>query len=223
MWTTGTAVAAILLLGGAAAGASAQELQLYSVDRASSHLYVVTGRSGLLGFLGHDHAILAREWTVEVCTEDTVPTGSRGSIVIETGSLEIDSDSALALAGIGRSPGEDDIREIQEKMLSPEYLAADEHPEIRIETTTVQPEEAGSVLAEGEVTVRGIPSEVEFPVEVERLNDEGLRLSGLITVRHTEFDMEPESIFRVVRVSDPVDLHFLLTAVPTGERCDGSR
>lgn len=209
---------ALLAMVGATEASAQPELRVYTADREASHLFMVTGRRGLLGFLGHDHSILAREWRVELCMGDSVPAGSHGALVIGTHSLEIDSDSALALAEIGRSPKDGDIAELQEKMLSLEYLAADEHPLIRLEVTAVQP--GGDVRAAGALTLRGATREIEFPLRLQDMGGDAVRLSGTVTVRHTDFGIEPESIFRVVRVADPVALNFVITATPTDERCE---
>ncbi len=38
-----------------------------TVDRSRSHIIAVTFRSGSLGFLGHEHALLATEWSADIC------------------------------------------------------------------------------------------------------------------------------------------------------------
>jgi hypothetical protein len=215
-----TALLALFALVGTTEASAQPELRVYTADQEASHLFIVTGRSGLLGFLGHDHSILAREWRAELCMGDPIPPGSHGTLVIGTHALEIDSDSALALAGIGRSPSDDDIAELQEKMLSSEYLAAEDHPLIRLEATTMQEGGDGDVQAVGAITVRGITREIEVPVRLQDTGGDAVRLSGTVTVRHTDFGIEPESIFRVVRVADPVALNFVITALPTTERCE---
>lgn len=215
-----TALLALLAIIGTTEASAQPELRVYKEDQEASHLFIVTGRGGLLGFLGHDHSILAREWRAELCMNDTVPPGSHGTLIIGTHGLEIDSDSALALAEIGRSPSYDDIAELQEKMLSSEYLAADDHPLIRLEATATQDVGNGDVQAAGAIAVRGITREIEVPLRLQDTSGDTVRLSGTVTVRHTDFGIEPETIFRVVRVADPVILNFVITALPTTERCE---
>lgn len=211
---------ALLLVSGGLAEVLAQsDLRRYEVDRADSHLFIVTGSSGVFGFLGHEHSILAREWSAELCTEESFPRNSHGVIVIETQALEIDSDSALALADFDRAPSDEDVREIQEKMLSREYLAADEYPEIRIETRALRQESPERIRAVGDITIRGVRETIDIPMDVEEENEGGFRLRGSTVVRQSDFGIEPESIFGVVRVTDEVVLNFLLTAHPTGQAC----
>ena len=212
---------ALVLLGGVRESIGL-DLQEYAVDREASHVYVVTHKAGLLSFLGHEHALVPRAWTAELCLADPPPAGAHGALVIQTGSLVIDSDSARALAGLGNGPGQGDIREIQARVLDSDHLAANKHPEIRLEAVAVEPEAGGRLAVQGSVTIRGITREVELHVEVGRPGDGALRLSGSLPIRQRDFGIEPESIGGVVRVADEVDLHFVLTALPTGRACSAA-
>lgn len=200
------------------------ELREYAVDAAASEIYVVTHKRGLLSFLGHEHAILPLSWEGTLCVSDPVADRSRGSLVIRTGSLVIDSDSARALAGLGGGPGEETIRSLQTKMLDASHLAATTYPEVRLEVVALGVEGEGRGLrTRAAVTLRGVTRKLELPVTVEPGVGGELRLGGVLTLRQSDFGITPESIAGVVKVSDPVDLHFLLVARPTGGTCDAPR
>lgn len=213
-------LAALLATLGAPAPAGAQQdAERWNAVRDASDLVVRVDRAGLLSFLGHRHAVIPHEWSVELClTDERPPTGS-GTIRIATESLVIDSDSARALAGLDDGPGDDDRREIQEKMLSDRFLAADRYPEIVLETTglAVGDEE---LEVRADLTIRGVTREVTVPVAFEELEGDRVRLHGSLTVEQTDFGMEPESIAGVVNVDDEVELIFDLTAEPAGEACE---
>lgn len=211
-----TAIAAGLL--GGARRSPGPDLLVYTVDRESSRVHIVTHRAGLLSFLGHEHAIVPHEWTVELCLADSIPTGAYGALTVRTQSLEIDSDSARALAGLGGGPGKDDVRTIQRKLLDKDHLAAEQYPEIRLQAVVVEPETEGRLLARGTITIRGVSRAIELPVTVDRSGGR-TRLSGSLRIRQRDFGIEPESIALVVKVADEVDLHFSLVAVPTGRAC----
>jgi polyisoprenoid-binding protein YceI len=222
---TGTGVRAALLAGWVAALAGAgpapalgQGVPEWAVDHTASSIWVTTESGGLLGFLGHDHAILPADWSAELCLTEPLGEGSRATLTLATASLEVDTEAALAVAGMDDGPSEEDRREIREKMLSSRYLAAEEHPEIRLEVRATGPAEEGRLPAMGTLHARGASAEVEVPVE---LSGDGERMTfrGEAEVRQTALGMEPESVAGVVNVADEVTLHFDLVAEPTGARC----
>lgn len=212
-------VVALLLTG--PPGARPGDLRRYEVDVGSSRLWVVTHRSGLLSFLGHEHAIVPGEWEAALCAAYPVPPGAHGEIRIRTGSLTVDSDSARSLAGLGDGPDGDDVREVRGRMLDADHLAADRFPEIVLALHAREGGAGGQTEVEGAITVRGITRDVELPVTVERGASGALRLVGTLRIRQSDFGIEPESVAGVVKVSDEVDLHFRLVALPTDRPCGG--
>lgn len=218
MPTASTAVGLLLSALAGAQGTGSAELHEYVVDRTASALYVVTHRSGLLSFFGHEHAIVPEEWRARLCVADPVPEGAHGSITILTRSLVVDSEAARTVARLGRGPGDADRGAIQGKLLDEDRLAAERHPEIHLEAVATGAEVGGTLPARGTITVRGVTRPLELPIRVERSGSR-LHLAGSIALRQTDFGIEPESIARVVRVSDHVDLHFGLVAGASGAPC----
>lgn len=201
----------------AAAIAPAAAAERYEVA-AGSHVLAVTGTAGLLGALGHRHAVLGRQVEGTVCYDPARAAATRGEVTVPTASLVIDSDEGLEMADLGDGPGEEDVQEIQAKMLSAEYLAADAHPEIRFDLGSVRVGREGPMQLRGEVTVRGVTQQVTVPAKVER-RDGSVVVEGRFTIRQTDFGMEPESVAGVVKVADPVDVSYRLVLEPTGEAC----
>lgn len=192
--------------------------QLYRFEPAESELYVVTHRAGLLSFLGHNHAIVAGQWSGTVCWSPAEPESVRGSVTVDARSLVIDSEDGRALADLGGGPSAEDIRTIQQNLLAEENLHADAYPELLLEIADVTREEGEGLDAEGWLTIRGVTRDVVFPIE---LTDDagGVRVDGTVEVRQSDFGIQPESVAGVVRVADPVDIHFSLLAVPASARC----
>lgn len=210
----------LLALAGTAGSAPAQQAATeYRVDPARSHIVVVTGRSGLLSFLGHEHAILATSWDATLCYDEAAPESSRAALVVDTRALVIDTDSARALAGLGDGPGEGTRAELQEKLLAPERLAAAEHPRLSFRTTTVRPEDAHRLVVRGALEIRGTSREVELPVEVERPAPDELRLTGRLRFKQSDYGIRPETVAGVVKVKDEVDLRVTLVGVRTAGAC----
>ncbi len=212
-----------VVLGLAVAGmghaASQEALRSYVVDPERSSIYLITHKAGLLSFLGHEHAIVPGEWTAELCLAQPIPRSAHGTVVIQARSLVVDSDSARTLAGLGSGPGEDDVLEIQGKMLDVEHLDAQAYAEIVLEIDSVTSESESSLVAFGRFTLHGITREVRVPIRVEWADDGTLTLGGVLRVRQRDYGIEPESVAGLVKVSNDVDLHFLLVASPTDRRC----
>lgn len=171
----------------------------------------VTEKAGALGFLGHRHSVEVTEWSAEVDWWADDPAASRAVFTVPASSLRIDSARSRELAGLGDGPGEDDVAELQEKMLSAENLDAAGHPELRLEVTKVEPRSmsgsAGELRVTGRLTIKGETRPVRFPVTVER-SGSGAVFSGAFTVNQTDYGIEPESIAGVVKVADPVEIRF---------------
>lgn len=191
----------------------------YEVERDASHLLVVTRRTGLLSFLGHDHAILARNWDATLCLTDPPGPGSSGALTIPTARLAMDSDSARALARLGKGPSAADERHIRHTMLDAHHLDAAGHPEIRLRTTAVRERRPDELEVQARLTIRGVSRDVRFPVAVRELGAGRVRLSGILVIRQTDFGIHPESVAGVVKVADRVDLRFLIVALPSGRAC----
>ncbi|HEY0673850.1 MAG TPA: YceI family protein [Longimicrobiales bacterium] len=212
-------LAAIFCLARAGA-APAQATLRYEFDPAQSRLYVVTHRTGLLSFLGHEHAILVRRWSGFVCTAQSTPMDGYGALVADARSLEIDTDSARALAGLGGGPSERQLRTIRAKLVDSEHLAIERYPEIRLDSLVVMQRANDQWLADGMLTIRGVAKPVRIPFTIASPDSAALRFTGNITIRQSHFGLKPESIAGVVRVSDPVDIHFDLTAKAASQSCN---
>lgn len=201
----GALVTVAALAPGAAGQAATPELG------GDSWVIAVTEKAGVLGFLGHRHSVEVTGWTAEVDWSPDDPAASRAVFTVPASSLRIDTARSRELAGLDGGPGEDDVAELQEKMLSAENLDAAGHPELRLEVVKVETlSKSGSadeLRVTGRLTVKGETHPVRFPVQVER-SGSGAVFSGAFTVNHTDFGIEPESIAGVVKVADPVEIRF---------------
>lgn len=202
---------AALLLGPSAGAAAAGSL---AVDAEESWFVAVTDRAGLLGFMGHRHAVLATEWTAELAYDREDPSASSIEVTVPTAALVIDTDAALALAGLEGGPDAETVEELQGKMLGPENLAAEAHPRISFASTAVERTGRGRLRVTGDLTIRGVTERVRVPVRVESAGGGAVRFSGSLTVKQTAFGIEPESVAGVVKVADPVEIRFEVVARP---------
>lgn len=184
-----------------------------SVDREASWFVAVTDRAGMLGFLGHRHAVLAIEWTAELRYEPRDPAAASVRITVPTAAVRIDTERGREVAGLDRGPDAETVDELQAKVLGPENLAADEHPELRFVSTRVERTGLRTLRVTGELTIRGVTRTVTLPVEVETLRGGRVRFEGALTIEQTAYGIEPESVAGVVNVADPVEIRFRLVTV----------
>jgi polyisoprenoid-binding protein YceI len=193
-------------------GASAAPVKL-EIDRSRSFIAIATGKGGLLSFAaGHEHGILATEWSANVCFDRENPGGSSVSIAIPTSSLVIDTPEARQKAGVkGGSPGPEDIRQIQQNMLGPANLDARRYPEIVFKTASVEAKAAGTYILTGPLTIRGVTRTVAVPVTQ---ND--MQFAGEFEVKLSDFGIKPESIGGVVNVKDTIQVKLGFEGRPGG-------
>jgi polyisoprenoid-binding protein YceI len=195
-----------------------QSAMSYRIDPIQSAIYVVTHRAGLLSFLGHDHAILATEWSGALCwNQDGTGTG-HGTIEVAAGSLVIDTDTARAVAGLGGGPSPGQVRELQVRFLDTDHLDAERYPTLALNVTRLTASTVSGMLAEGQLRIRDHVRDVEYPVEIVR-SSESVRFTGILQVAQSSIGIRPESVAAVVKVADVVDIHFDLLGVPTGVTC----
>ena len=219
-WTNVILCVAVLLLTRGAVMQAQGGAQRLVVDTAASHIYVVTHRSGLFSFLGHEHAIVAPVWTANLCWDEAAPANSYARLDIDARALIIDSAEARALAGLGRGPSASQRADIQRKMLDARHLAVDQYPELQFETLSVSGGEAGTLVLRGQLTIKGVTREVELPASIDTSQPNIARLSATLKIRQSHFGIKPESIAAVVKVSDPVDIHISIQAATTERACE---
>jgi polyisoprenoid-binding protein YceI len=219
------AAAAALLAAPSAVGppgpARAPARQAYEADLSASHLALKTGRAGLFGFLGHEHGVLATNWTGRLCVDPERLAGSRAEVSVPAADLRIDTPEARRLVGLDPDggPGADDRDELQRKLLSPEVLDAERYPTIELLTNLVEAGSADSATAEADLSIRGRTQRVRIGVRVGRLEGGRIRLGGEFRIRQRAFGIKPESKAGVVSVADELEIRFELVAVPVGRAC----
>ncbi len=211
-------VPAVCILLPLASTAWAQGVNL-EVDPSRSYIVATTHKGGFLSAFGagHEHGVLATEWSAEACIDPEAVSASRAAVVIPTASLRIDSPQARQLAGLEPGgPNPSDVNTIQQKMLGPKFLAAASYPRIRFQATEVRRNGENSLMLKGPLTIRGITRNISAPVSVSTPGTNTYRFEGKFQVKQTDYGMKPESIAGAVTVKDQVDVHFVIVAAPAG-------
>ena len=188
----------------------AQPVKL-AVDHSSSSVVVRIYKGGLFGFLaGHEHGIMATEWSADICYDQEDPGASGVSLSISVASIRIDTEQARRQAGLNpkSGPKPDDVRKIQKTMLTPGNLAAEKYPEIRFRTTSVEQKGNGRLLLRGPLTIRSRTRTVSVPTRVDRLEGGVTRFSGKVSLKQSDYGIEPASFGGLVKVKNKVELQF---------------
>lgn len=189
-------------------------------DREKSHIVARTDKGGFLSAFGagHRHGIAATEWQAEACWDRNEPARSRVAIVIPTASLRIDTPDARRHAQLGGQggPGAEDVRKIQEQMLSPKNLDAAEYPTIAFESTAIERRGGGQYVLRGRLSLHGRTRAAEAPVTVADLGGGAVRVTGSFAIKQTDYGIRPASIAGLVDVKDRVDILLDLFGRPEG-------
>lgn len=211
----------VFLIGSGFWVARAEPVRL-DVDLARSYIAVHVGKSGLFSaFAGHEHGVLATNWSADVCYDSAKQETSSARIEVKTESAVIDTPEARRKAGLKpEGPGSEDTRKIQAKMLGEENLAPETHPLIAFRTASVQSRGETDLLLTGPLSIRGRSKEVTAPVKLEKLSGGDLRFTGDFTVKLTDYGMEPESVAGVVNVKDEIGIRFVIYAKPASASCN---
>lgn len=212
----------LVLLQCAVAGpVQAQAARAYHADERDSRILVVTRRSGVLGFLGHEHAIVASRFAGTLCVEPGRLETATLRVEVPAHALVIDGDSARREAGLGRGPSPAAVIDLQRKLLGPGRIAADSFPLLAFRSTAVAAE-GDSLRVRGVFEMRGMQQEVAFPARALAADGGRILLSGALRLKQSAFGIRPERIAGVVRVADEVELIVTLAAAATGAACTGA-
>jgi len=165
-----------------------------------SRLEVKTGKSGLLGFAGHEHIIRANHPTGLVTYDPATPAKSSVEIAVLTRNLEVLTPPDTA-----------EIRKVTEAMRT-EVLFIDRHPEITFVSKSVTPIEGGFRVVGG-LTISGQTRDVTVDLAT-TIDAEILRAEGRFSVKQTDFGIKP---YRggpggTVRVADKVEFRLKVVA-----------
>jgi polyisoprenoid-binding protein YceI len=187
----------------------------YEVYRGTSSLVAITGTAGLFGFAGHEHAILATEWSAEPIIDAANLERSFVKITIPVSSLVIDSAEARRVAGLGPGPGPEDVRKIQETMLGPLVLDAPQYPTIEFTATSVARTGPAELRLTGEFLMRGRTHPLTVAMRYAESGNGRFGFSGQFTIRQTDFGIQPESAgLGTVKVKNEVQIRFQVSVAP---------
>lgn len=204
----------------AAVGAAAPQAQhrhahaqVYRVDPQRSTIALRVYRDGPLARFGHNHAI-AITGLAGIVYREKNPLESDFELSFPVARMSIDrpEDRAAAGAEFSGELSEFAIAGTRENMLGPKLLAADQYPEIRLQSVALLGSPADLRITV-KVTVRGIESQMVIPAKAE-LGEREMVVSGKLTLSQTQLGLTPFSVLGGgLRVRDTIDAEYRLVAV----------
>lgn len=187
-----------------AAGARAAE-QGYTVVAEQSAVRIHVGKSGVFGFAGHSHDVVAPVAQGTVVADPADLARSSVTLSFDAGALKVTAEGEPA----GDAP------KVQEKMVGPEVLDVARFPSITFRSTSVAGKEVRAGVYDlqvtGDLALHGATRSTVLPLRVE-VAGETLTASGKTVLRQTDFGMKPVSVGGVVNVKNELGVDFRIVA-----------
>ncbi len=199
---------ALALLALAVPGVAAPAAQVtYAVDAARSSVVIHVGRSGVFSFAGHTHTVVAPALEGRVVAVEGDLSRSAVRLSFETARLTV----------LERGEPAGDAPKVQEAMLGPKVLDAGRFPGITFESTAVAGTRSGpgayQLTVRGSLTLHGVTRPVTLPLAVE-VGADGLKATGRMAVRQTDYGIDPVSVAGVVKVKNELAIEYTIVATP---------
>lgn len=179
--------------------ARAAEPRTYVVDPAESVVTIKVGKAGLFKFAGHEHEVITKRLKGEVVAD--AERLDRSSVVLsfETQGLEVSEK--------GEPSG--DAPKVQEKMRGPDVLDVVRFPDIVFRSRQVSGTEKSPWTYDleivGDLGLHGVTRSLALKVRVE-VNGENLTATGTVSLRQSDFGLQPVSVAGVVKVKDELSV-----------------
>jgi len=199
-------LAVIVAAAGLPVAAQPPQVAPRAVDLAASRVYVLVGKSGLVG---HVHAVEGR------LAAGQVTLGVReqaGVLVFDMRSFLADTPAARRMLGVQGDVDASTQEQTNANMLGPEVLDVTRHPTARFDIRSSlpaarqQPGKPPAYDLVGTFTLHGATRPLTLVAEAEE-GGAAVRLRGGFTIRQTDFGMKPYAKFGgMVGVADELKI-----------------
>jgi len=185
---------------------------VYQLDPARSKVHVYVFRGGAAARAGHNHILSAPHFAgYAFAPAGSPPSKARFDLRVPLAMMTIDDPALRANTGGGFAGerSQDDIEGTQRNMLGPKGLDAERYPYLDVRSTTISGDWP-ILVAEVDVTIKGATHRQPVMLRVDR-DDESLKVSGTMVLRHTDFGLEPYSVLGgLLAVQDALAIDFEL-------------
>jgi polyisoprenoid-binding protein YceI len=172
----------------------------YTLDPATSKLTIHVGKTGVLGFVGHEHEVVAGAFRGDATFDPDRIARSTVDVTFDAGALRV--------SGKGEPAG--DVPEVQAAMVGAACLDAHRFPTIHFLSNIVTAAGevgpgGGDLTIHGNLTLHDVTRPLTLRVHVDVKGDT-LEGTGSIRIRQTDFKITPISKAGVVKVEDELAL-----------------
>jgi polyisoprenoid-binding protein YceI len=184
------------------------EPRRYTLDPGNSQLTIHVGKSGVFGFAGHEHQVVAGTFHGTATFDPDRIGQSNVDLTFEAGALRV----------VDKGEPSGDVPQVQAAMVGATCLDAPRFPIVHFVSKTVAA--AGAAGAggrdldlHGELTIHGVTRPLTLRVHLE-VKAGVLEAIGSTTIRQTDFGITPISKAGMVKVKDEliIDWHVRGTA-----------
>ena len=174
--------------------------RVYMLEAAQSRLTIHVGKTGLFGFAGHEHEVVAGAFRGTATFDPEKLAQSSVDLTFEAGALRV----------LGQGEPPEDVPQVQAAMVGPTCLDAGRFPTVRFVSKSVAVAGAfgpngGDLALHGELTLHGVTRPLTLRVHLD-VSGQTLEATGTTTLQQTAFGITPISKAGVVKVKDELTL-----------------
>jgi polyisoprenoid-binding protein YceI len=169
--------------------AAAPAAVTYTVDKASTWLWVLVRYDREAVMAGHDHVMRATETTGKITWNPADLSACKVELSFPVSSLKVDPPGAREREGLEGTTSDGDKEKIAANMLGDRQLAAARHPTATFVSTACEAS-GDKVKVSGQLTLRGVAKAVSTTLKVSA-DATSFKAAGAFKVSHADFGFEP--------------------------------
>jgi len=194
-------------------GLAADGGRTYRIDPAASRVRIFAFRGGRLARVGHNHVLVAPEFTGYAWVPAAGIDAARFDLVFRLDQMKVDDPLARREAGAGFADILDAaaIAGTQVHMLGPDNLDAARFPLVAVHSLTIAGE-LPHLIATVALTLHGVTHELLVPLHAQ-VDSAMLLAGGAFALRQTDYGVSPYSVLGgALAVQNEVMIEFDLVA-----------
>jgi len=182
----------------------------FAIDSNTSIVRIHVGKTGIAGFAGHEHEIVARSVRGDVAVDFADLSRSSVEVIINARSLTV----------LAAGEPEGDAPKVEQAMKGPGVLEVVRFPDILFRSRQVSGKRLSAasygVTVSGDLSLHGAVRPVVVPLQIE-LQGDAMLATGKLVVKQTGFGIDPTmAAGGLVKVEDEVTVTFRIVARAEG-------
>ena len=182
----------------------------FAIDSNTSIVRIHVGKTGIAGFAGHEHEIVARSVRGDVAVDFADLSRSSVEVIINARSLTV----------LAAGEPEGDAPKVEQAMKGPGVLEVVRFPDILFRSRQVSGKRLSAasygVTVSGHLSLHGAVRPVVVPLQIE-LQGDAMLATGKLVVKQTGFGIDPTmAAGGLVKVEDEVTVTFRIVARAEG-------